>query len=245
MAAPLRIKLQLGIYVTLALALQSTQAKTLPLNANCTVGGLLPNIPCAKGLRCVLYDEGNIPVDQPALGNCKKVNANTCFDKERTLWFAPGTAITNNCGPCKCPRRGGKIQCKKCVLEGGNCTVGGRFAVPPPGCKKGLECLLYDEGLIAADSPALGNCYKPNANTCFDAARELYFVPGAKISNGCGPCTCPPRGGLIKCKVPIVNCLVDPCQFAKCPKNSSATCVSNYCGGCNAVFYLNGVPVKC
>lgn len=39
------------------------------------------------------------------------------------------------------------------------------------------------------------------------------------------------------------NCFVDPCQFASCA--SGGTCFSNYCGGCNAEFYLlpNYVPV--
>eukprot|EP00486_Rosalina_sp_Unknown_P009047 CAMPEP_0201595752 /NCGR_PEP_ID=MMETSP0190_2-20130828/192645_1 /ASSEMBLY_ACC=CAM_ASM_000263 /TAXON_ID=37353 /ORGANISM="Rosalina sp." /LENGTH=1032 /DNA_ID=CAMNT_0048055839 /DNA_START=42 /DNA_END=3141 /DNA_ORIENTATION=+ len=34
----------------------------------------------------------------------------------------------------------------------------------------------------------------------------------------------------------IVNCFVDPCRFATCPGVQGATCESNYCGGCNAIF---------
>ena len=36
--------------------------------------------------------------------------------------------------------------------------------------------------------------------------------------------------------VSVVNCLIDPCQRKTC-SDQKATCVSNYCGGCNAVFY--------
>ena len=36
--------------------------------------------------------------------------------------------------------------------------------------------------------------------------------------------------------VPVVRCVIDPCQLKTC-SDQKATCVSNYCGGCNAVFY--------
>ena len=42
--------------------------------------------------------------------------------------------------------------------------------------------------------------------------------------------TCPPG-------VPIVRCFADPCSFATCLNHPHATCVSNYCGGCNYNFY--------
>ena len=38
------------------------------------------------------------------------------------------------------------------------------------------------------------------------------------------------------------QCFVDPCQYAKCTAYPDATCTSNYCGGCNAVF-TNGFSV--
>ena len=37
--------------------------------------------------------------------------------------------------------------------------------------------------------------------------------------------------------VPVVKCIKDPCDGATCASDPKATCVSNYCGGCNAVFY--------
>ncbi|XP_064403941.1 kielin/chordin-like protein isoform X2 [Halichondria panicea] len=41
---------------------------------------------------------------------------------------------------------------------------------------------------------------------------------------------CPPD-------VPIVRCIADPCVVSSCPNIPNVKCESNYCGGCNAVFY--------
>ncbi|KAK6184830.1 hypothetical protein SNE40_007203 [Patella caerulea] len=59
--------------------------------------------------------------------------------------------------------------------------------------------------------------------------------------NNCPTCRCRqcPKG------LKVAYCLIDPCRFARCPSHPNATCVSNYCGGCNADFYENGVLVKC
>ena len=40
-----------------------------------------------------------------------------------------------------------------------------------------------------------------------------------------------------------VNCLVNPCVTASCPAVGDATCVADYCGGCNARWILNGQEV--
>ena len=44
-----------------------------------------------------------------------------------------------------------------------------------------------------------------------------------------------------------VNCFVNPCQFASCPAFPTATCEADFCGGCNARFFLSGREVtnKC
>ena len=39
------------------------------------------------------------------------------------------------------------------------------------------------------------------------------------------------------------NCLVNPCTFATCPGVNGATCVADYCGGCDARWLLNGQEV--
>eukprot|EP00058_Branchiostoma_floridae_P022205 XP_002607695.1 hypothetical protein BRAFLDRAFT_123266 [Branchiostoma floridae] len=37
--------------------------------------------------------------------------------------------------------------------------------------------------------------------------------------------------------MPMVQCMLDPCDVATCPGNPRARCEHNFCGGCNAVFY--------
>jgi len=36
------------------------------------------------------------------------------------------------------------------------------------------------------------------------------------------------------------KCTRDPCQGAFCANYPRATCIADYCGGCNAHFYLYG-----
>ena len=45
----------------------------------------------------------------------------------------------------------------------------------------------------------------------------------------------------------IVNCLVNPCEVTSCPGFPTATCEADFCGGCNARFFLRGREVtnKC
>lgn len=50
---------------------------------------------------------------------------------------------------------------------------------------------------------------------------------------------------LLACKGPVAQCLVDPCQHAKCEAHPDATCKANYCGGCHAEFYKHGKKVDC
>ena len=45
--------------------------------------------------------------------------------------------------------------------------------------------------------------------------------------------------------VDVVNCFVDPCLGARCKDFENATCVSDYCGGCNTRWYENGQEVEC
>ena len=39
------------------------------------------------------------------------------------------------------------------------------------------------------------------------------------------------------------NCLFNPCDNAYCPNIPDANCLPDYCGGCNARFYVNSVEV--
>ncbi len=38
--------------------------------------------------------------------------------------------------------------------------------------------------------------------------------------------------------VPLVDCFVSPCQFSLCPAYPEAVCEDDYCGGCNARWYV-------
>ena len=49
--------------------------------------------------------------------------------------------------------------------------------------------------------------------------------------------TCP-------CLEGYVECFVDPCEVTVCPAFPYATCEADYCGGCNANFYQNGLIVN-
>ena len=40
-----------------------------------------------------------------------------------------------------------------------------------------------------------------------------------------------------------VNCLVNPCEYASCPAIKNAKCVADYCGGCNARWYIKDLEV--
>jgi hypothetical protein len=65
---------------------------------------------------------------------------------------------------------------------------------------------------------------------------ELFTPP-----NQCCPtCALPCADG----ETPV-NCFVDPCVGARCRGFPDAVCVSDYCGGCNARFFLDGEEVTC
>lgn len=40
-----------------------------------------------------------------------------------------------------------------------------------------------------------------------------------------------------RCSGTIVNCLVAPCDTAKCDQYPDAICANDYCDGCNARFF--------
>jgi hypothetical protein len=40
-------------------------------------------------------------------------------------------------------------------------------------------------------------------------------------------------------------CFLNPCLVSTCDGHPGAVCVPNYCGGCNAEYFLNGTRVYC
>jgi len=47
-----------------------------------------------------------------------------------------------------------------------------------------------------------------------------------------------------ECQMPV-DCFADPCLASECSFYPDAECVSNYCGGCWADYYLNGELIYC
>jgi len=47
-----------------------------------------------------------------------------------------------------------------------------------------------------------------------------------------------------ECQMPVA-CFADPCLVSECSFYPDAECVSNYCGGCWADYYLNGELIYC
>eukprot|EP00245_Coleochaete_scutata_P003104 TRINITY_DN1442_c0_g1_i1.p1 TRINITY_DN1442_c0_g1~~TRINITY_DN1442_c0_g1_i1.p1 ORF type:complete len:156 (-),score=20.79 TRINITY_DN1442_c0_g1_i1:488-955(-) len=91
-------------------------AGTLPEGLKCFVGGDVMNPEfCASGLECVLFDEGDMPVDLPGRGYCRKPGKTTCFDTYRQLYFSSGTKFTGQCGKCVCKK--GKVKCAVNVVD--------------------------------------------------------------------------------------------------------------------------------
>ncbi|KAK7095331.1 hypothetical protein V1264_006754 [Littorina saxatilis] len=48
----------------------------------------------------------------------------------------------------------------------------------------------------------------------------------------------------LACPQGFVNCFVAPCQFAHCDNHPNAVCHDDYCGGCNDIWFENGVRIN-
>ena len=48
-----------------------------------------------------------------------------------------------------------------------------------------------------------------------------------------------------ECSEGWVNCFVNPCLVSECPAYPDAYCIPDYCGGCFADYFVNGVEVDC
>ena len=45
--------------------------------------------------------------------------------------------------------------------------------------------------------------------------------------------------------MPVVACYANPCATSTCPAFPKARCQANYCGGCNAEFFVDDKKVDC
>lgn len=118
------------------------------------------------------------------------------------------------------------------ACAGDVCTASG-IKTPPEGqacimmCVQKCEC---KPGFIPHEDSSRG-CV--SVDTCLAVASPTpsNTEPGSEC-----PSVCPPG-------VPTARCLMDPCQKAQC-SNPSAVCHADYCGGCNANWYLGGMKMS-
>ena len=102
-------------------------------------------------------------------------------------------------------------------------------------CPRGIPIVACDrepcEGALCYGYPT-ATC---RSNFCGKCKAE-FFVDGKKVQ--CRESECP-RG------VSIVACFANPCNTAVCKSSPNAKCVANFCGGCNAEFYVGSKKVSC
>ncbi|KAL5270980.1 hypothetical protein ACHWQZ_G001581 [Mnemiopsis leidyi] len=89
---------------------------------------------------------------------------------------------------------------------------------------QGLKRVLYFQCTGSADLSIVDS-----------TLNELEMFKGF-VSKGDGDC---------KGDGEIYACFQDPCDSAECPSYPNAECISNYCGGCNAEFWVDDQQVLC
>ncbi|KAL3885494.1 hypothetical protein ACJMK2_025547 [Sinanodonta woodiana] len=92
-----------------------------------------------------------------------------------------------------------------------------------------------------------GFCTIPAGGTCqVKCETDVQCRTGFKCCfNGCGYHCVKPSGTPCSDGSTMVHCLVNPCDVTDCPAHPEAVCVANYCGGCNAIFFVGGKKVNC
>ncbi|XP_072050232.1 uncharacterized protein [Amphiura filiformis] len=88
-------------------------------------------------------------------------------------------------------------------------------------------------------------CLRPESCPQYQLSTGCSYVP-PKEDQCCGSVQCPDEHVECPPESPQVNCVVSPCQTSSCPADPTATCLTNYCGGCNALYYdRNGIEIDC
>uniref|UniRef100_A0A7M5UP92 Agrin n=1 Tax=Clytia hemisphaerica TaxID=252671 RepID=A0A7M5UP92_9CNID len=91
-------------------------------------------------------------------------------------------------------------------------------------------CTFEYDPVCASNRQTMANKCVFNYQKCLDNSLTI------KHTGQCSEC---PRN------VPIVTCAVNPCDTSTCPAFPKARCQGNYCGGCNAEFFVNDKKVDC
>lgn len=155
----------------------------------------------------------------------------------------PGTG-DNWCNSCTC-MEGGLIACTDmfCGPEPTSCEsdqdcgAGEWCRVSCDGDGTTMECVPF-----VSEGEYCGG-YTPVCMVSLCEPGLLCVAQDPMIPDLPGICTGPSspcEDGVVE-----VQCLVDPCQFATCDAYPKAECVANYCGGCNADFFMDGELMDC
>ncbi|XP_021351240.1 kielin/chordin-like protein [Mizuhopecten yessoensis] len=87
--------------------------------------------------------------------------------------------------------------------------------------------------------------YAKCVNNYCGGCNAKFYLKGKEVTKTCTK-TSPIKPHLPSpCKkgVHMVQCFANPCDVQQCPSLPHAACVSDYCGGCNARFYINNEEV--
>ena len=114
------------------------------------------------------------------------------------------------------------------------CNDPGAFC---PNCTRPVNCFVNPCQFASCPVFPEAECRSDYCGGC----NARFFVKGKEVTDDCRGCrdpaaTCP------GCTYPV-NCLIDPCRVNSCPNIPKAQCRADYCGGCNARFFLGKFDV--
>ena len=211
-----------------------------PANPTCVPGGCPSNPTClpstlrATTANVVSNDTINCPDVVPscetrclAYAQCSVLPTLVATDVAQCGWTA-NSASPSQYGDCLA----------KCKVENAGCFASS--------C--GTECLSYFKQEVCPATLAAPDC----ATRCKLAYSKCGLTKGAcsfSVVDGYDKCldSCTVKPPVSTCPngAAPYNCLVNPCDVTKCPAYPSATCTADYCGGCNAIFKVDGRVVNC
>ena len=159
-----------------------------------------------------LYAKSAVAVEEQLNHNLRRLAKPSCGDGKvsgKEDCEPPNTATCD--ANCKSINRCATVRCADaCTQKDGGPDV--NCDVPGTSCKR---CNENDVGCTSND------CTLEDGTVCVE--QSFKCVPTTE-------CIDPVTG---VCECATVNCLIDPCDTAKC--GFGEVCKSNFCGGCNAV----------